>query len=181
MTAASPGSAPVADTGQQGCWDEAGVSIACSGTGQDGELQRGVDWPSPRFNDNGDGTVTDNLTGLIWLKLAECFGMRAWEQALADANGLMAGSCGLSDGSVATDWRLPNVKELLSLVDYSEFNPALTQAHPFTDVQNSTYWSSTSDVSSPDRAFNVGMAFGFTGQSPKIADVFFVWPVRDGE
>ncbi|MCH7667430.1 MAG: hypothetical protein IH936_16070 [Acidobacteria bacterium] len=61
-TAAVAGSAPVADTGQQSCWDAGGSPITCSGTGQDGELQRGVDWPAPRFTDNGDGMVTDNLT-----------------------------------------------------------------------------------------------------------------------
>ena len=41
-------------------------------TGDDGALQKGVAWPNPRFTDNGDGTVTDNLTGLIWLKNANC-------------------------------------------------------------------------------------------------------------
>ena len=67
------GTAPVEDTGQQGCWDTGGLETACSGAGQDGELQAGVNWPTPRFTDNGDGTVTDNLTGLIWLKLVTCF------------------------------------------------------------------------------------------------------------
>ena len=42
--------------------------------GDDGDLQKGVMWPVPRFTDNGSGTVTDNLTGLIWLKDANCFG-----------------------------------------------------------------------------------------------------------
>ena len=37
-------------------------------TGDDGALRKGVSWASPRFTDNGDGTVTDNLTGLVWLK-----------------------------------------------------------------------------------------------------------------
>ena len=36
--------------------------------------KKGVAWPNPRFTDNGNGTVTDNLTGLIWLKNANCFG-----------------------------------------------------------------------------------------------------------
>ena len=43
-------------------------------TGDDGELEKGVAWPNPRFTDNNNGTVTDNLTGLIWLKHANCFG-----------------------------------------------------------------------------------------------------------
>jgi hypothetical protein len=66
--------APVPKTGQTTCWDEHGEPINCEGTGQDGELQKGVPWPDPRFTDNADGTVTDNLTGLIWLRNADCFG-----------------------------------------------------------------------------------------------------------
>jgi len=41
-------------------------------TGDDGDIQAGVSWPSPRFMDNGDGTITDNLTGLMWLQDANC-------------------------------------------------------------------------------------------------------------
>ena len=82
----------------------------------DGYYQRGVDvpLPKPRFSDNGNGTVTDNITGLIWLKNANCFGSRTWNHALADANGLNSGDCGLTDGSSAGDWRLPNYNELFS-------------------------------------------------------------------
>jgi len=49
----------------------------------------GVSWPSPRFTDNGNGTVTDNLTGLIWLKHASCYGKRTWADASSDANALL--------------------------------------------------------------------------------------------
>ena len=51
-------------TGQTKCYDiydTAGTEITCAGTGQDGEIRAGVSWPSPRFQDNGDGTITDNL------------------------------------------------------------------------------------------------------------------------
>ena len=41
-------------------------------TGDDGDLEQGVDWPNPRLTDNQDGTVTDNLTGLVWLTKANC-------------------------------------------------------------------------------------------------------------
>ncbi len=74
------------ETGQTTCYDTAGTAIACAGTGQDGELLKGVAWPSPRFMDNGNGTVTDNLTGLIWLKDANCFISRTWADALLDAS-----------------------------------------------------------------------------------------------
>ena len=85
--------APVEQTGQT-------TSYA---TGDDGDHEKGVEWQNPRFTDNGDGTVTDNLTGLIWLKDANCFGTRTWNNALSDSNGLASGSCGLTDGSNAGD------------------------------------------------------------------------------
>ena len=68
-------------TGQTTC-REAGNIIDCAGTGQDGEIQAGVEWPFPRFTDNGDGTVTDNLTGLMWLKDAGCIVNVTWQGAL---------------------------------------------------------------------------------------------------
>ena len=61
-------------TGQTSCWDTDGNKISCPNTGEDGEIQAGTNWPSPRFTDTGDGTVTDNLTGLMWLKDGNCFG-----------------------------------------------------------------------------------------------------------
>jgi hypothetical protein len=66
--------AGVPKTGQTDCYYDDGTSGTCTcGTtncpsGQDGDLEKGVAWPDPRFTDNGDGTVTDNLTGLVWLE-----------------------------------------------------------------------------------------------------------------
>jgi hypothetical protein len=161
-TAALAVSAPVEDTGQQACWDATGASIACPGTGQDGALQPGVDWPTPRFADNLDGTVTDNLTGLIW-------------------HGLMSGQCGLADGSVGGEWRLPNVKELLTLVDYSEWNPTLPSGHPFDNVQSASYWSSTSGPDlTRNEAWVVFMSFGYNSLSGSKTGIRSVWPVRGG-
>ena len=185
-TAAAPGTAPVEDTGQQICYDPTGTTsdeIPCAMTGQDGELQRGVDWPAPRFTDNLDGTVADNLTGLIWLQDANCASFFApidFEDALAEANGLSQGFCGLIDGSAAGDWRLPNIKELLSLVDYSQSSPALPSGHPFVSVQSSFYWSSSSYVPNPSNAWAVAMANGVGTDVSKSNNVF-VWPVRGGQ
>jgi mRNA interferase MazF len=53
-------------TGQTICYDASGAVISCTNTGQDGALQKGVAWPSPRFTTNADTSVTDNLTGLVW-------------------------------------------------------------------------------------------------------------------
>jgi hypothetical protein len=184
-TAAAPGSAPVEDTGQQKCWDTAGTEILCSdplAAGQDGKLQRGVDWPTPRFTDNLDGTVTDNLTGLIWLRDANCISLSPdnWANALTAANTLSPGICGLIDGSAAGDWRLPNIKELLSLVDYSQSSPALPSGHPFVSVQSSSYWSSTTYASDTGFAWIVLMFNGNVNFNSKPSNLR-VWPVRGGQ
>jgi len=148
--------------------------------GDDGDLQKGVAWPSPRFTDNGNGTVTDNLTGLIWLKNANCFGLKNWATALNDANTLASGACGLSDGSVAGDWRLPNVRELQSLIDYGRVIPALPSGHPFTGVQSADYWTSTSSAFYPPHAWRVGLYVGGVNVDAKTL-TYYVWSVRGGQ
>jgi hypothetical protein len=150
------------------------------GTGTDGVLQKGVAWPSPRFTDNGNGTVTDNLTSLIWLKNANCFSAETWANALVQADGLANGSCSLADGSVAGDWRLPNMNELESLVDASKSSPALPAGHPFTNVQSYYYWSSTTYAPNTAGAWNVHMNVGFVVIYYK-SDSYYVWPVRGGQ
>ena len=185
----------VAKTGQTQCWDSGGTLIPCAGTGQDGQYQAGIDpavtaifgtayntpaWTGVRFTDNGDGTVTDNLTALVWLKNANCFGTRAWATALSDANGLASGSCGLSDGSSAGAWRLPNGNELHSLIDLSQSNPALPAGHPFTGVQSNIYWTSTTVDYQPAGAVVVVMSSGALVGGVK-AGSSYVWPVRGGQ
>jgi hypothetical protein len=169
--------APVEKTGQT-------TSYA---TGDDGDLEEGVAWPNPRFTDNSDGTVTDNLTGLIWLKDANCFGTRTWNNALSDANGLASGSCGLTDGSSAGDWRLPNTYELASLPDLKFWQPALsnsagtgqwTHGDPFISlVTDGNYWSSSTSAYDTGSAWFVDMYFGVVYWGNK-ANVYYVWPVR---
>ena len=109
--------ARVLQTGQKRCWDDHGRQIECAGTGADGDIRAGVAAPHPRFNDNNDGTVTDRLTGLTWLKNANLYGEVPWEQALANAKKLASGMGGLTDGSSAGDWRLPNVNEFQSILN----------------------------------------------------------------
>lgn len=171
------GACGVPKTGQTGCWWENGSSIVCAGTGQDGEYQAGA-VVFPRFTTNLDGTVTDNLTGLIWLQDAGCFGDETWTAALADANTLADGSCGLTDGSEIGDWRLPNVRELHSLIDYGQSLPALTPGHLFSGVQSSNYWTSTS-YTSPTLAWGVHFQTGFVNIYGKDS-THYVWPVRGG-
>jgi len=168
ITACDP-PAPVAKTGQTTLYD----------FGDDGDLEKGVEWPNPRFNDSGNGTVVDNLTGLTWLKDANCFGTRKWNDALSDSNGLSSGSCGLTDGSSAGDWRLPQIKELQSLIDFGNIAPALPFGHSFTNVQTFYYWSSTTSGSTGN-AWYVYMYNGGMGDDFIKLIEHYVWPVRGG-
>jgi hypothetical protein len=148
----------------------------------DGELRTGVAWPDPRFTDNNDGTVTDNLTGLIWMKNANCFGKQTWMDALVDCAALTGAgsSCGLTDNSSEGEWRLPNVIELQSLIDYGNVSPALPHGHPFTNVNKKHgYWTSTSYYHNADAAWYVGMNNGYTFFGYKD-ETTYVWPVRGG-
>jgi hypothetical protein len=149
-------------------------------TGDDGDLMKGVAWPDPRFTDNGNGTVTDNLTGLIWLKNANCFGTRLWTTGLSDCNSLASGSCGLTDGSVAGDWRMPNIKELLSLIDYGYYDKALPAGHPFTGVMDDHYWSGTSAAHDTKNVWYMDVIDGTTSDILKRRNYYYVWPVRGG-
>jgi len=176
-------SAPVAKTGQT---PAVPFSVPA---GSDGVLQRGVAWPNPRFTDNNDGTVKDNLTGLIWLKDANAFGANTWADALTDCNLLAANGTTLTDGSVAGDWRLPNVMELLSLIDWRYGGPALpntagtghhTSGQPFTGVQSDYYWSSTTGAGMVSIARCVSMDFGYMNVYDKTT-LRDAWPVRGGQ
>ena len=150
----------------------------------DGAEQQGVAWPNPRFTNNSDGTVSDNLTGLVWLKNANCFGGSIWSAALTHANTLANGACGLTDGSTVGQWRLPNVNELRSLVDYSQSNPPLPSGYPFTGVVSTGsypyYWTSTTNPLDLGGALSIGMYAGdvyYWG----TASSMYVWPVRSGQ
>ncbi len=220
MAAANPqgASAPrVPKTGHTACYNNAGTVIACAGTGQDGEYQRGVvpvsgpvhaapggvftivdeyyipAWTGQRFTDNGNGTVTDNLTTMIWLKNGNCAdlagtnssGKATWETALAAANALANGTCGLTDGSVAGDWRMSNVNELTSLMDLTQSNPALPNGHPFTAslslYPQSSYWTSTSFLAGSSFAFTVSSDTGQANVKNKANTLESTWPVRGGQ
>jgi len=174
----SDGPAPVPKTGQTAMYVMT----------DDGQLEKGVAWPNPRFTDNGDGTVTDNLTGLIWLKDAQCFAPNTWTGAISDTLTLISGDCGLTDGSSIGDWRLPNYKELFSLVDAKYYLPALSdtagtgiwsEGDPFTNVQSSNYWSSTTYAPITTAAWTVDMG---NSDLDIIGKTFTrdVWPVRGG-
>ena len=157
----------------------------------DGDLQRGVAWPDPRFTANGNGTVTDNLTGLIWLQDGNCkeffdddtigVNFRPWDDALTAANNLSTGKCGLTDGSAAGDWRLPNVRELQSLIDYGRAIPAYPEGNLFTNILSANYWSSTTNANDTDFAWFVSFYYGSVNHYGNKSSSYYVRAVRSGQ
>jgi hypothetical protein len=170
---AAPANLP--ETGQAICYDTAGIVIACASTGQDGDLKAGVAWPAPRFVVGTGATaacVTDKLTGLMWVG-APSLSFDTWANALTSANGLTL--CGFSD------WRLPNINELESLVNSEVVDQATSlNTQGFTGVQASYYWSSSSYAGSPANAWIVSMYDGFVYAVDKTLS-YYVWPVRAGQ
>lgn len=136
----------------------------------------------PVFVNNGNGTVTDTRTGLIWLQNAKCNATQLGEAAAgAWAAGLADGQCGLTDGSTPGQWRLPTVKEFQTLLDYSQYDPAIPSGHPFSGTakgaDNNWYWTSTAYKNDSSRAWFVFLAPGLIQDWPKT-DTAYVWAVR---
>jgi hypothetical protein len=125
----------------------------------------GVTGPALSYTDNGDGTATDNNTLLIWEVKDNSGGIHdvgneySWNDAFTvflttlNTPPCFAGHC---------DWRLPNVKELQSIVDYSTITPAISSSFPGSTLV-SFYWSSTTHAGLSSNAwfvsFSVGLVF----------------------
>ena len=156
-------------TAQTTCWNVAGAVIPCAGTGQDGQFQKGI---ALSYTDNGDGTITDANTGLMWEKLSDDGSVHDRDTAMNwTAAFTKVGS--LNSGSFAghNDWRLPNVKELESILNYAIVNPPVSSAFSNGCVPSCTvltcsctrsdyYWSSSSTVISPNNAWVVSFFDG---------------------
>ncbi len=156
----------------------------------------------------GDCTdsLKDNLTGLEWAKngiigfedtnggvpiaqpnyanTTANLNDLGWSNAAIAINNMNTATtklCGYSD------WRLPNINELRSLVNYAATQTSSTPAawletQGFTNVQvDYNYWSSTAYASTPDNAWNVNMNGGYVGLGDKTASILYVWPVRGGQ
>lgn len=144
-------------------------------SGQAGTDAGGVAYPSPRFVDNGDDTITDKLTGLMWAKnlnlAASDFGRYvSWTEAKATCEGKNIGG--------HTDWRLPNVKEMDSLMDWSSYPLAnyLTSAG-FINLVGQNFWTNTVARNDASYAFWVSSFNGVRNADVKTALYSYV-PVR---
>ncbi|CAK0776198.1 exported hypothetical protein [Gammaproteobacteria bacterium] len=129
---------------------------------------------------NSDGTVTDQATGLIWARCSElqkgsgCAGrvsLMTWDQALAAAR-----SSHLGDYQ---DWRLPNVKELQSIVDYTADSPSINSAI-FPNVPPLPYWTSSPDIGASDGAWAVDFGSGAVSSNSRGYD-YAIRLVRGGQ
>jgi hypothetical protein len=184
-------------TGQIKCYDSSGAEVTCAGTGQDGELQKGIPWPNPRFLINADATVRDALTDLIWSQDANIIatldlnwlrknkyttgtendGWVSWQHALDYVAKLNA-----DNYAGHNDWRLPNINELRSLIDHSRRGPALPDGRPFTNVKAFPgYWSSTTVAFMQELAWIVDLWEGHSiNQRKSNGSTKYVWPVCGG-
>jgi hypothetical protein len=138
-----------------------------------------------RFTDKGDGTVRDCRTGLIWLKNANCYGVKTWADAKTAAQELNDGECGLTDGSEAGDWHLATKEELQGIgtdppVTWESAFPSVTwtiPGEPFDNVPSNDYWSSTEYNTIYARRLH--MVHGDVTIDYKD-NGHYVWPVRSG-
>jgi hypothetical protein len=157
-------------------------------TGDDGNLQKGIAWPSPRFTPISavSGTVVaDQLTGLVWTRDANAPGPGAcgpattkiWQGALDYV------ACLNTNNYLGyNDWRLPNRKELRSLANYGNSNVATwLNTQGFINVQADVYWSSSTYASSPSHAWLVLPGDGDMRIASKVDGSYYVWPVRAGQ
>ena len=170
-------------SGQKRCWNSVGVRVGCGGSGQDGDTRAGA---PISLRDNGDGTIVDRNTGLVWEKHSRDGGIHdranlyTWDQArtvkIAQLNTppCFAGHC---------NWRLPNVREMQSVVDFDRKRPALAKAFSKKcaagcDVLGCScvtatgaaslagVWTSTTNVSVPAEAWQI---VHNTGDSTSVA------------
>lgn len=118
-----------------------------------------------RYIINGNGTVTDSQTGVIWLRNANCFGVNKATNAEQLVANLADGQCGLTDGTEAGDWRLPTRSEFLSIINNSYSSPCL--ANSTGDAQ----WSYG------DAFFNVpgGYSFFWTSSMTSSWRYYVTW------
>ena len=127
---------------------------------------------TPRFTDNGDDTVTDTHTGLMWTKDANLYGTENWWNATSYCWDLTQAN--------HSDWSLPYFSELNTLIDETQVDPALPPDNPFTNVQSDFYWSSTTDVGNTNSAWVALFGDGSVNLGDKGGEGY-LWCVRGGD
>ena len=127
------------------------------------------------YTNNGDGTVTDTSTGLMWQQTGYDI-TKTWAEALLYCEVELNSGLGLGGHK---DWRMPNIKELRNLVDQSRYNPAIN-TRDFADTVPSFYWSSTTPYHGTDYAWGVYFSFGVDHYNNKIGGGY-VRAVRGGQ
>jgi hypothetical protein len=125
-----------------------------------------------RFVDNGDGTVTDLLTSLMWLKAPKTIAIK-YEDAVEYCRNL--------DFKGYSGWRLPTIAEWRKFVDRKQRNPALPPGHPFANVLTHIgYWSKSRHKFGPKYVYQMNLWYGKVGHIKKEENSV-VWPVRYAE
>jgi len=163
-TTGYPYPCPIPKTGQT-------ISYATNDDGWN-STNIGIAWPTTRFTiQSNTNCVRDNLTGLIWARNANLFSQQTWSNSLASCNNLDYGD--------QTDWRMPNMNEMISLIDLANNQPPLPTGHPFNNVLaggGDYYWVSTT--------YSLSLAgWGvnpYSGNRNVVAktEQQYVWPVR---
>jgi hypothetical protein len=151
--------------------------------------------PTLRFIDNGDGTVTDGDSDLVWLKNALCNELNdsgnglSWYDATTAVAHLASGSCGLTDGSTEGEWRLPTKEEWEAFVCVYYQEPAIcntqgtgqwSEEDPFTNVQLFFYWTHTLVESNTNSSWTVFTNYGIL-LIGRNSSKNYSWPVRSNQ
>ena len=122
------------------------------------------------YTDNGDGTVTDNVTGLMWQQEDDDT-ERTWDEACSYCDDLtLAGY---------SDWRLPSKKELMSIVNYGTYNSSIDTTY-FSGTDALFYWSSTTTAGPPSYAWGVEFYWGLVDNRYNSSS-YYVRCVRAGQ
>ena len=149
------------------------------------------DYSDSRYTDNEDGTISDHRTGLMWMKCtygqtyssdscADTATSGDWEAAFAAADTSNAAKSGTGTYG-HKDWRLPNKKELSSIVDLSSTSSSTVNQTIFPSTKSADYWTSTpSSTGSADEAFTIDFATGTYGAATRsTTNTIYVRLVRD--
>jgi len=158
--------------------------------GDDGHYQRGITFPSPRFTvQDSEDCVKDNMTGLYWTLDGNLNDRATWSNQIIYCEALDLGGY--------TDWRLPNINEMFSLMDTQNGSaplalPTFPTGHPFINIKSryltdalaadgwaDLYWTSTTSQISSTNAYWYQLWDAYVRASVKTS-MYLAWPVRGG-